>query len=100
MLKWPVDDKRVLTVRYEDVLGNEPEVIRKIYDFYGFPFHVKQAAVFFAGRYSSKSKFRKSSHIRNSQHGQWKEIFSNQLNEKFVERYGDLLDKYDYPRKL
>lgn len=100
MLKWPVNDARVLTVKYEDILGNEPEVFRKIYDFYEFPFHVKQAAVFFANRYSSKSKFRKSSHIRNSQHGQWKELFSNDLNDRFVELYGDLLDKYDYPRKL
>ncbi len=96
MLQWPTDDPRVMTVRYEDILGNEVEVFKKIYDFYGFPLRTRLAARLFADRYSAKSKHRKSSHIRNSQFGQWKETFTPELTRLFEENYGELLGKYGY----
>ncbi len=96
MLQWPADDPRVLTIRYEDVLGNEVAVFRKIYDFYGFPTRTKLAATLFADRYSAKSKHRKSSHIRNSSFGQWKELFTPELTKLFEDSYGELLGKYGY----
>lgn len=96
MMKWPTDDPRVLTVKYEEILGNESDTFKKIYDFYGFPFHTKMAAMVYAGRYSAKSARRLSTHIRNPSGGQWKELFTPDLKHRFDEQYGGLLEKYGY----
>lgn len=96
MMKWPVDDERVLTVKYEEILGNEAATFRRIYDFYGFPFHTKIAASVYAQRYSAKSNRRLSAHIRNPNKGQWKELFTQELKAQFNDQYGSLLEKYGY----
>lgn len=96
MEAWPVDDPRVMTVRYEDILGNEADVFGKIYDFYGLAPPTRWAARFFAGHYSAAGRRRKASHIRNAQFGQWKQHFTPALADAFQERYGRLLEKYGY----
>lgn len=96
MMAWATDDSRVMTIRYEDILGNEADVFRRIYDFYGLSFHTKFFAGMYANRYSLKSARRLTSHIRNPNKGQWRDLFTPELTDKFNERYGDLLEKYGY----
>lgn len=96
MMKWSTDDERVLTVKYEEILGNEAETFKRIYDFYEFPFHTKMAAMIYARRYSAKSARRLSTHIRNPNQGQWKELFTPKLKRQFDEQYDGLLIKYGY----
>lgn len=96
MMKWSTDDPRVMTVKYEEILGNEAKTLKQIYDFYGFPFHTKMAAAIYGHRYSAKSARRLSTHIRNPNQGQWKELFTPKLKDMFDEKYGGLLEKYGY----
>lgn len=96
MMAWPTDDPRVMTVRYEDILGNEAETFRRIYNFYGLSFHTKFFAGMYANRYSLKSERRLASHIRNPKKGQWRDLFTPELTGEFNERFGDLLAKYGY----
>lgn len=96
MEKWPTDDPRVLTVKYEDIVGNEAAAFRRIYDFLGFPLHTRIAAAKFADRYRAKSDRKLEWHIRNPTAGQWKDLFTPDLLAAFNERYGGLLEKYGY----
>ncbi len=96
MMAWPTDDPRVLTVKYEDVVGNEGPAFRRIYDFFDFPLHTRIAAERFADRYSAKSERKLDWHIRNPTAGQWKDLFPSALNDRFDEQYRPLLEKYDY----
>ena len=96
MMKWATDDPRVLTVKYEDILGNEAETFRRIYKFYDFPLHTRLAASWYASRYSAKSNRRLATHIRNPNHGQWREMFTPKLAQMFNEKHGSLLEKYGY----
>lgn len=96
MRRWPVNDDRVLTLRYEDVIGNEAETFRRIHRFYGFAFPAQAAAACYADRYSLKGTRRHAAHIRNPNSGQWKDHFTPELERLFTDRYGDLLEKYGY----
>lgn len=97
MLEWPTEDPRVLTVRYEDIVGDEANALGRIYEHYGAAFYTKMAARMYANRYSLKSERRLSSHIRNPKKGQWRDLFTPELTKRFRDRYGDLLEKYGYP---
>ncbi len=96
MNNWPVNDPRVLTVKYEDILGNEKDTLKRIYKFYGFAPQTRWAAGFYADRYSFDSQRRHETHIRNPKFGQWKELFTPGLEQEFQNRFGALLEKYGY----
>jgi hypothetical protein len=96
MLDWPTDDERVLTIRYDELMGNEAETFRRIYDFYGFVPQTRWAAAHYANKYSITSAHRHGSHIRNPKAGQWKRHFTPDLERMFNERFGALLEKYGY----
>ncbi len=96
MLAWPTEDPRVLTVKYEEVLGNEAAALRRIYDFYGGSFATKMVAAKYAVRYSATSRHKLAHHIRNPNTGQWKEHFTPELERIFNDKYGDLLEKFGY----
>lgn len=96
MRRWPVDDDRVLTLRYEDVIGNEAQTFRRIHRFYGFAPPARAAAAWYADRYSLKGARRHPGHIRNPMSGQWRAHFTPRLTRLFNDRHGDLLEKYGY----
>lgn len=97
MLSWPTDDPRVLTVKYEDIVGDEANTLSRIYEHYGAAFYTRIAARMYADRYSLKSERRLSSHIRNPKKGQWRDLFTPELKNRFNQQYGDLLEKFGYP---
>jgi len=98
MMEWPENDSRVLLFRYEDILGNEPEVFEQIFDFYNLPRLPGAAAKYFANKYRLGKAEVKKDHVRNAKSQQWRDIFGPELKQEFETRYGELLDRCGYPR--
>lgn len=96
MLKWSNDDPRVLTFRYEDIIGNEVDIFRNIFDFYKLPFLARQAGLFYVHKYSAAKKKGSYKHIRDPGSGQWKNYFTPALEKKFNDEHGELLAKLAY----
>jgi len=97
MMAWPEKDERVCLYRYEDVLGREGPTFKSMFEFLEMPKFATRAAGYYARRYSAGKKTVKAGHIRNASSGQWRELFSPELKQRFNERYGDLLERYGYP---
>ena len=96
MLAWPRDDPRIKLFRYEDVLGNEAETFAAILKHYERPWLDIKLATVFAERYSALQQHKKSSHIRNAHVGQWREHFTSKVSTHFEDRYGPVLNRYEY----
>jgi hypothetical protein len=97
MMEWPVEDDRVKLFRYEEILGDEIRTFEEIFNFFEMPMVSRVAAAHYAKRFRAGKKEAKPGHIRNASHGQWRELFTPALCEKFNEQYGDLLERYGYP---
>lgn len=96
MISWPLSDPRIQIFFYEDILGNEVEAFRKLFEFYNFSEKLKRRGSKLAERYSASKQEGKSDHIRNQLTGQWREHFTPRVNAYFNERYATLLEKYRY----
>jgi len=97
MLDWPEEDDRVRLYRYEDIMGNEQQILSDLMEFYQLPALQRKAGRYYARRYSAARKSGRKGHIRNASSGQWKQYFSARVNRRFNEVYGDLLERYAYP---
>lgn len=97
MMRWPGDDDRVRTFRYEEIMGNEAATFREIFSFFDFPERLVERAARDAHNYRAGAKEAKKGHSRNPRSRQWQELFSPELNRKFVDRYEPLLRRYRYP---
>lgn len=96
MMQWPLDDPRVLLIRYEDLVGNEAESFDRIFEFLELPAVARAAARYYARRYSAPRRKAASTHVRNAQAGQWQEAFSAELRAEFTAQYRPLLERYGY----
>lgn len=95
MMKW-TEENSVKLYRYEDIIGNEGNVFKDLFKFYGFNLFHQYIAEFYANKYSKKSYLSKNKHVRNPKTGQWKSIFNDEIVNYFNFLYKDLLMKYDY----
>ena len=96
MSRWPVEDPRIKTFRYEDILGNESEVYREIFSFYELSWPVRKLGITLAERFSAQARTNATKHIRNPEPAQWKKHFSPKVSEYFASRYDALLKQYGY----
>ena len=96
MLKWPVDDPRIKTIRYEDLLGNEEDAFNEILSFYGVSWPERQIGVYLAGKFAAGKQTNRIPHIRNPGVGQWKEHFTPKVRDYFNQRYGKLIAQLGY----
>jgi hypothetical protein len=97
MSLWPEQDPRIKIFKYEDIIGNEKQIFRTIFDFFERPFLEKQLGLFLADKYSYGKIHRADRHIRNPAPGQYKEYFTERLNNYFNSRYETLIKKLGYP---
>lgn len=97
MMEWPEEDERVLTCRYEDILGNEGEAFEKVFSFFKQADWIVKKARKDAEQYRAGGKEAVKGHARDPKTQQWRELFSPELNKKFVETYEPLLKRYGYP---
>jgi hypothetical protein len=97
MREWPIGDQRIRVWRYEDILGREKQVMSEVAHHLTLPFVVRARVRHNAGAFDVKhAAARKSSHVRNPSSGQWREVFTPRVEAAFMERWGDLLERYGY----
>jgi hypothetical protein len=88
-------DPRVLTIRYEEIVGNERRAFASILRHYEMALPERVAGGWFASRYRA-SRRATDGHIRNSDAGQWQEFFTPSVAAEFRQRYGDLPERLGY----
>ena len=96
MRAWPDDDARVRLFRYEDLVGNEAACYDQMFRFYRFGAVSRFVGRYYARRYRAARRQARSQHIRNASSGQWRQHFTPEVERRFNERYGDLLEKLGY----
>jgi hypothetical protein len=99
MRDWPADSARVRTYRYEDIMGRERETFEEIFGFFGLRPLARRLGLRYADRHSAGNARRKSRHIRNEKSGQWRDLLPAVLAGRMAEEYGDMLERYGYPRR-
>ncbi len=99
MRDWPSDSDRVRTFRYEDIMGRERETFADILAFLGLPWRARRAGAGYAHRHSAANLRKKMEHIRDATSGQWRHVLPAALVERMAAEYGDVLDRYGYPRR-
>ena len=85
MVAWPSEHPDIVTYRYEDIIGNEEEVFRDLFEFLGLSPIERRLATWFAHRYSIRKRAA-DPHVRNPTSGQWRAHFT-----PLVKRYFDLM---------
>jgi hypothetical protein len=101
MREWPVDDPRIRVWRYEDTLGEERRVMGEIAAHYGLAWPLRARIQRNAVRFDAKHAVaEKSKHVRNPSSGQWRGVFTPRVEQAFLERWGDLLERYGYAGRL
>ncbi|GAB5523640.1 MAG: hypothetical protein Roseis2KO_15120 [Roseivirga sp.] len=84
--------------KYEDILGNEEQVFRELFDFYEVSAIEKWLGVQLAKRYAYSGTKSLVKHIRNPVPGQWRGVFTEKVEEAFNRDYADLLDSLGYEK--
>jgi hypothetical protein len=96
MTEWPVDHPDIMTFRYEDIVGNEVENFRALFDFYGLSVLEQRLGLWFAGRYSLGRR-RSDPHVRDPSSGQWRRRFTSRVQRTFDAEWADLVELLGYP---
>jgi hypothetical protein len=96
MERWPDRHPDILTLRYEEMIGNEVQAFRRLFEFYGLGPIERRIGLWFASRYSLKKRS-KDPHVRNPVSGQWREHFTPRVRRAFESRYAHLIGRLGYP---
>ncbi len=97
MADWPREHPRILTFRYEEMLGHETEVFRRLFEFYELATHERALGMWLARRYSiRKIAAAGDAHVRNPSSGQWREHFTPRVRKVFDAEYGGLIRQLGY----
>ena len=96
MLNWPVDDHRIKTFRYEDLIGNEQDVFSKILSFYEVSWTERKIGAYLANKFSASKNHGQPQHVRDPRPKQWETCFTPKVEEYFNERYLTLLERLEY----
>lgn len=96
MRDWPHNNPRILTIKYEDILGNEVKTFGRLFEFYEFGPLKRRIGKSLASKYSSTNMSKTSTHIRDPSPNQWKEYFTPAVVDFFNTQNPDLLTMYGY----
>lgn len=95
MREWPAAHPDILTLRYEEVLGEQAGAFGRLFEFYGLSPLERLLGRWFARRYSLR-RLSADAHVRNPSSGQWREHFTPRVQSAFDELYGDLVEQLGY----
>ncbi|MBK8208885.1 MAG: sulfotransferase domain-containing protein [Rhodospirillales bacterium] len=95
MAQWPERDN-ILTIRYEDIIGNEREIFDRLFSFYEFNKLERTIGMYLVDRYSARRRQGTVKHIRSPQPGQWQKHFTPRVKDYFDQEHGGLLKKLGY----
>lgn len=96
MAQWPTSHPDILTFRYEEILGNETDVFRQIFELYGLTPLERALGLRFAKKYSLR-KIAADSHVRDPSSGQWRKHFTPRVRQAFDAQYAGLVKQLGYP---
>lgn len=97
MLNWDYTNPRFFEVRYEDLVQDRSlEIFRRIFIFLGYEEAELPSLLEIARQNSLFSGCRKPHHVRSGKVAQWKEHFTPALRARFVELFGDALERLGY----
>ena len=97
MMAWPLQDARVLTMRYEDIMGHEVQTFEKIADHFEWGRLERAVARRTAHAYSAGGREAQKGHVRNKKPGQWRDKISPALNAQIIAEFAPLLRAHGYP---
>lgn len=97
MARWPNRHPKIVTYRYEDIIGNETRVFQELFEFYGLSSIERQLGDWFARRYSIRKRST-DPHVRNPAPGQWRRHFTPRVKRAFDAEHGALMELYGYPK--
>lgn len=98
MMAWDPTDPRVLTLRYEDILGHEVETFERIGRHFEWGPLARRAARRAAARYAlGGEKTARKGHVRNPRPQQWRDHLGPDQLDQIEAEWGALLDAYGYP---
>ena len=97
MRQWS-EDPRIKTFRYEDVISDQFGAFSEILEHLQIKGFKKRKLLFFAKKYALQNR-KMDTHIRDPKGGQWRKYFTPKMNKDFVQEYGDILEKYGYPKE-
>lgn len=95
MRQW-TENSKIKLFKYEDIIGNEEDTFKQMFDFMELPAIEKKIGSFLAKKHSVGNKKASEKHIRNASSGQWKEHFTEKVSHVFNSQYQDILERYDY----
>ena len=103
MAGWDYDDPRFFEIKYEDMIGQEPEVLRPLFKHYGWPEEHLDEIVVYADRFSFRNVANRpvgsgetQHHLRSGKVAQWRENYSPRLIELAHELLDDVLISTGY----
>ena len=96
MAAWPADHPDIRTFRYEDIIGNEAEIFRQLFAFYGMRPPERWLGLFLARRFALGSRGA-DPHVRDPSGGQWRKHFTPRVRRAFDARYAGLIRQLGYP---
>ena len=96
MEAWDYSNPNCLEIRYEEVVGNERAVFRKMFEHYGLSQREISRGLDLADQYSVNRTKTTQGHIRDPKPGQWRERFTPRVTEAFHRQHPTLLKTLGY----
>lgn len=103
MRQWNYHDPRVIEIKYEDLIADEPAVFASLFRHYGFTEMAVEKSVRAALEFSFQRMTERSmgtaaekSHLRTGKPGQWRDVLSREHQSLIKEKLGDLLIQMGY----
>lgn len=99
MQRWNYHNPLVMELRYEEVIGNEPDAFRRLFEHYRFAKPVCARGVEIADTLRlDKQNKGESKHLRRGETQQWKTEMPERVQNVFKQAHGDLLVQLGYAR--
>jgi len=95
MEAWPTTHPDILTLRYEDLVGNESASFDELFRFYGMTQLERRVGGWLVQRFAWDPA-RRDAHVRNPSPGQWREHFTPRVENVFHDRHPGLLQRLGY----
>ena len=96
MALWPERHPHILTLRYEQIVGDEQAAFEQLFRFYRLSGLEHRLGLWFARRYSLRKTSRRDAHVRDPSPGQWREHFTPRVRRAFDAEHGGLVEQLGY----
>ncbi len=100
MGQWDYDNRKILELRYEDVIGNERDTFAKVFSWYGFSGDRLQIAIEIGESLALSNVSKQDKNFKHARQGsrvgQWQDFFTPAIKASFKRRFGDLLIRLGY----